>query len=119
MTTEVLGTERLADTLSRAARDIEHPEAAQEAAGRLIASRGASYAPKATGALARSITAAVEGQAVNVGSPLAYAAVTEYGGGNNIPAQPYLRPALDASTSLVAGLYLAEAQQALNRVKGV
>lgn len=114
----VEGTEELARTLDAAAKHIEHPEAAQQAAGRLLATRGRSNAPVATGALANSIQAAVEGDTVNVGSPLDYAAVTEYGGGNNIPSQPFLRPALQDSEAAIAALYLADAQAALNHVKG-
>lgn len=119
MTVTVEGSEHLAATLRHAADRIEHPRAAEEATGRLVATRGKSYAPVDTGALANSVTAAVVGAEVQVGSPLPYAGVTEYGGGNHIPAQPYLRPALANSEAAIAAIYLADAQAALNDVEGV
>ena len=114
----VEGEERLASTLNRAADQIGDMEQAGQRAADLLAQRASANAPVATGALARSVQAQVEGTEVTVGSSLPYAAVTEYGGGNNIPAQPFLGPALEASEGLIIQLYTDEAEAALATVKG-
>jgi HK97 gp10 family phage protein len=115
---EVEGNERLASTLADAAEQITDMEQASQKAGQLLEQRASANAPVASGALARSVKAQVEGNEVTVGSDLTYAAVTEYGGGNNIPAQPYMGPALEASEGLVLQIYTEQAEAALATVKG-
>jgi phage gpG-like protein len=51
-----------------------------------------------TGNLGRSVVVQVLGDGhARVGASASYARVQELGGGNNLPARPYLRPAYDAS----------------------
>lgn len=77
-------------------------EAVKEAAGRVL-NAAQRLVPVDTGALRASLAVERRGDAeYAVGSDLAYAAPVEYGyrhyqSGRQIPAQPYLRPALDAA----------------------
>jgi HK97 gp10 family phage protein len=117
VTTTVVGADRLAATLRGAADDIRDLSAAQQSAGRLVEQRSRSGAPVRTGALARSIRSSTTGAEVHVTSPLRYAGVQEYGS-NHTPAHPYMRPALSYSTPIIVGLYEADVQRALAKVKG-
>lgn len=116
---EVQGLARFRATLALARQKIREPHDALVESGRLIEQRGRSRAPVRSGRLAASITSSVAGTEATIGSAVEYAAVTEYGGGNNIPAQPYLRPALDYSQTTVLRAFEEDAQRALNGVHGV
>ena len=116
---EVEGLTRFRATLAGAIRRLETPTDALEASGRLLEQRGRSGAPVRSGRLAGSLRAAVSGPTVEVTSALPYAAVTEYGGGNNIPAQPFLRPALANSEPLIMRAFTDMANEALSTVEGV
>lgn len=116
---EVQGLARFRATLALARARIAHPTDPLDEAGRLIEQRGRSRAPVRTGRLAASLSSSTNDTEATIGSSIAYAAVTEYGGGNNIPAQPYLRPALDYSAVVVLRLFEDHAQQALHGVKGI
>ena len=116
---EVEGLARFRATLASAIRRLETPTGALEDSGRLLEARGRGAAPVRSGALAGSLRAAVSGPTVEVTSALPYAAVTEYGGGNNIPAQPFLRPALANSEPLIMQAFTKEANEALSTVKGI
>jgi phage gpG-like protein len=116
---EIDGLTRLRMTLASAAGDVAEPKAALEASGRLLEARGRGLAPVATGALAGSLRASSAASEVSVSSALPYAAVTEYGGGNNIPAQPFLRPALANSQPLIEAAFMADMEKALSKVKGI
>lgn len=115
----VEGLARFRLTLAAAKHRIAEPEAALTASGRLVEQRGRSGAPVASGSLARSLASIGEPTAVTVQSALPYAAVTEYGGGNNIPAQPFLRPALANSQPLIEKEFWTYAETALHMVKGI
>jgi HK97 gp10 family phage protein len=115
---EVVGLARFTASLDDAARELEEPDALEDA-GRVVQLRASSNAPKLSGTLSRSIRADAGGQDVTVGSDVVYAGVQEYGSAvRNIPAQPYLRPALEDSTGEVVDLFARDAQKALSHVKG-
>lgn len=115
---EVEGAEQLASTLRRAADDIEQPERALDDAGRLVATRARGYAPVDTGALANSIEASREGAEVKVGTGIGvYAGVQEYGS-SHTPAHPYMRPALDYSSTVIVNYVRRDVDAALGKVKG-
>ena len=115
---DVEGDERLAATLDNAADDLTDMHDALEQAGRIVQARARAGAPVRTGALARSITATATATEVQVGPHVGvYAGVQEYGSATT-PAHPYLRPALDASNTLILGVFTEETNQALHRVKG-
>ena len=114
----VEGGDTFAATLNAAAAGLAHLDQAEGEAGRIVVMRAASLGPKLSGALANSVTADAFGDGVAVGSGLPYAGVTEFGGGNNIPAQPYLVPALVESTDQVLAAYTKGAQAELAKVKG-
>lgn len=116
---KVEGLARFQATLAAAKRRIAQPEEALREAGRLVEQRGRGRAPVRSGRLAMSIRSVTEKAAVTVGSSLDYAAVTEYGGGNNIPAQPFLRPALAQSEPLIMQAFVNDAQKALDGVHGI
>jgi phage gpG-like protein len=116
----VEGMARFRVTLAAATARIQNPTKALDTAGRLVAQGGQVRAPVVTGRLAGSIRASTaDGEAV-IGSALPYAGVQEYGwAGHGIAAQPFLRPALDASEALVLRAMEADAQAALSIVKGI
>jgi len=116
---EVEGLARLRITLAGALERIREPTDALQDSGRLLETRGRSGAPVRTGRLAGSLRAAVSGPTVEVTSALPYAAVTEYGGGNNIPAQPFLRPALANAEPLIMRVFTDSANKALSTVRGI
>lgn len=117
--TEVEGVTRLRFTLGRFGDDLDDLEAADNASARLLQQRARGAAPVRTGRLAASLTATVKADAAGVGSPLVYARVQEYGAPSiNVPAQPYLRPALANSQRAVVDLYRADVARQLNKVKG-
>lgn len=118
-TVEIEGLARFRVTLASAVRAIETPTEPLQASGRLLEQRGRAGAPVRSGALAGSLRTAVSGPTVEVASALPYAAVTEYGGGNNIPAQPFLRPAMANAEPLIVKAFADDAQKALATVKGI
>lgn len=71
-------------------------DAAVLAVANVGAGRAVKLAPVDKGILRSDIAAfAVKAGVSGYGSNLIYAPVQEFGGGNNIPAQPYLRPSAD------------------------
>lgn len=115
--TEVEGDEALRATLGRVAGELDNLEAAGTKAGQAVKYRAQANAPVLTGALSRSITATATGTTVEVGASVPYAGFVEYGT-VNVPANPYLRPALDAATGEIVAAYTEEIQQLLYTVKG-
>jgi HK97 gp10 family phage protein len=115
--TEVEGAAELQASLSRVAANLDNLPTAGQAGGRAVQQRAASGAPVRSGALARSIRAEATGNEITVGSAVRYAAFQEYGTVHT-PASPYLRPALEASTSTIVDAYTGEIQGLLETVKG-
>lgn len=117
LTMDVDGAVQLQATTAEAIRGLESLD--MDEVGRIVALRGSSNAPKLTGTLSRSIHATTSGPLeVDVGSDLDYAAVTEFGGGNNISAQPYLRPALLDSTDAVLAQVGREVADEVSKIHG-
>jgi hypothetical protein len=115
---EVVGAERFAATARTAARKLD--QLAPDAAGRLVALRGRSEAPRRSGRLAGSVTAGTDGGDVTVSSRLIYAGVIHNGWpGHNISANPFLARALTSSKGEIQRTYTADAQDALSHIKGV
>ena len=115
--TTVEGDAALRATLGRVADNLDNLTEAGQAGGREVQRRAQSGAPVSTGALARSIRAEATGTEITVGTPIPYAPFQEYGTVNT-PASPYLRPALEASTTQIVDAYTGEIQNLLQTVKG-
>lgn len=114
---EVEGAEQLDRTLSAVAEDIGDMGAAAGKAAQTVRTRASSLAPVDTGNLARSIRADAGPTEVTVGTDIPYGPYQEYGT-ITVPASPYLRPALEASTNAIVDAYTAEVQSKLATVKG-
>lgn len=91
---------------------------AGDASARLVAQAAAVRAPVRSGRLSTSLRAGKRDVTAYVASSTDYALVTEYGGGNNIPAQPYARPALSTSQPAIEALYRGECVTVVNGVHG-
>jgi len=115
--THVEGAEALASSLNRVAGELDDLTAAGTKAGQAVKVRAAHGAPVNTGALARSVYAEASGTEVVVGARAPYAGFQEYGTVTT-PASPYLRPALEASTTEIVAAYTEEIQTKLETVKG-
>jgi phage gpG-like protein len=116
---EVVGRERLAATLHRAADQLAHMDNATEQAANLIRVRAQGRAPKHTGALAGSIRASHTGATAEAASSRVYAGVQEYGWpGHHIAAQPYLRPAAEDTEGVWINYYRAELVRIIGTVEG-
>lgn len=113
---DVDGAVQLDASIAECVRGMESLDGAE--AGRIIVQRASGNAPKLSGALARSITASTSGTEVEVSSSLDYAPVQEFGGGNNIAAQPYMRPALLDSTDAVVAAYGRAVAHEVSKIHG-
>lgn len=114
---EVEGADKLASTLRDAADDIDEPTRALDASARLVQTRARGGAPVDTGALSNSIEARRAGATVEVVAGMPYAPYQEYGT-VNVPAHPYMRPALDYSETVIVGYFKADTDASLRKVKG-
>jgi hypothetical protein len=120
VTVTLEGGDNLTRTLEGAARDLGDLSPAHRRAADLVAQAARARAPRRSGRLASTIQGRGdrEGAAVVVGA--VYAGVQEYGwAARRIPAQPYLNPAAEATTTAWTGEYQAEVQDILGTVKGV
>lgn len=114
---EVDGAEALSSSLAAVGGSLDDLQAAGATAGQAVRTRAQANAPVNTGALARSIRADATGTEVTVGAYVPYAAFQEYGTVNT-PASPYLRPALEASTTQIVDAYADEIGKKLDSVRG-
>lgn len=115
--TEVEGAAELDASLHRVAGQLDNLETAGIKAGQLVKQRAAAKARVDTGALVRSIRADATGSTVTVGAYASYAAFQEFGT-VYVPASPYLRPALEASTTQVVDAYTGEIETLMESVRG-
>ena len=114
---DIDGADRLTQTLGQAADRL--PAIAPPAAAQIVAARARQLAPVRTGVLAASIAPVIREGAVEVSAGTEYAAVQEYGSrARNIPAQPFMRPALEETQAQIAEAYTAEVGAILAEVKG-
>ena len=117
---EVLGADRLASTLNRAASDLgDLGDTAAEVA-ESVASDARSRAPYVSGTLSRSIQVGMRRKnEARVVAGAIYAGVIEFGWPRrNIAAQPYLRPAVDAAETKVLTAYAKGVGKTLAKVRG-
>ena len=97
----LVGTQAALKALKKVGDDYENKlQAAVKSAGLIVQNAAKPKAPFKTGNLRSSIHVGdvykvPKGYACQVGTDVVYAAVQEFGGGNNIPPHPYMRPALD------------------------
>ena len=120
---ELVGADRLRRTLGAAADDLDDMTKPHAQAATVVVPRARAGAPVGeTGRLAGSVRGkgtktAAEFSAGGPGIP--YAAVQEYGyAAHNIPAQPYLTPAIENTESSWIGFYEADLESVLGQVKG-
>lgn len=116
VTATVEGGAQLQATTRQAVAGLESLDGSE--AGRIVSLRASSNAPKLTGVLARSIHATQSGPEVSISTDVEYAAVQEFGGGNNISAQPYMRPALADSQAAIEAAYGREVSKEVSHIHG-
>lgn len=114
----VEGADRLAATLSVAAADLGNLDHAAAATSRVVATAGRYNAPRRTGVLAASVRAMPEGGTGAVGTSVRYAPFVHYGT-RYMRARPFLTNATRQTEPVWVGLYTADADRALARVRGV
>ncbi len=91
-----LAVAAMSDVLERAVRD--ELSRSSHTRGTPTPAPPGSPPSQVTGALGRSVVTRIFGNGrVEVGATAPYARVQELGGGNNLPARPYLKPAYEKS----------------------
>lgn len=119
MTVEIVGGETFARTLRQFGEDIQALTDAHAAAGDAVATAAAARARRRTGALASSFAGHPAESGVQVGSPLRYAGVQEYGWARHGITPSYaLTGALEDSADQVEAIYTDAVDAALSRVSG-
>jgi hypothetical protein len=117
---ELVGGDTFARTLRDFGRELDSLTDAHAAAGAVVADAAAQRARRRTGALAGSFAATVADHGVQVGSPLPYAGVQEFGWPRrHITPSRALTSALDASTGRVDQIYTAAVTAAASHVRGM
>jgi HK97 gp10 family phage protein len=115
----VHGDENLVRTLRQAAAEVADMEDANRQAADLVAESGRGRAPVETGALRDSITVEVTREVGRAAAAVDYAGVQEWGWrARNIPAQPFLVPALLDNQGRIEDLYERALDAAIGKVKG-
>lgn len=115
----VEGAATLEATTDNAIHGLQDMSDAGEEAGRIVAQRASSGAPKLSGVLSRSIHADVSGAEVTVTADASYAVYMEYGvASHNIAAHPYMRPALADSQSQVLAAYAKQVRNEVGSIRG-
>jgi phage gpG-like protein len=103
MDIQVTGVGDVVRAMRRVGRGCDDLDKAFKSVGDVVAARARTLAPRSTGRLASTIRTSRGGRYVSVGAggaSVPWAGVHEYGWARrNITAQPYLRPAVDASTA--------------------
>lgn len=119
-TVEVRGADTLARTLRTAADEITHLDAAHQAAGAAVAAKARPRTRRQTGRLAASWTTRVTADGAEVGSPVHYAGVQEYGwAAHNITPSRALTGGLGDATDDVARIYFTAVDTAIGKVRGI
>jgi phage gpG-like protein len=120
VTVEVRGADTLARTLRTAAQEISHLDAAHQAAGAAVAAKARPRTRRKTGRLAASWTVRVTADGAEVGSPVNYAGVQEYGwAAHNISPSRALTGGLADATDPVARIYFDAVDGAIGKVRGI
>jgi len=115
----VLGADRLARTMRRAATDIADHRALNARAAAAMARGMRDRAPKRRGVLAASVGPDSGKDFASAGTPLRYGAVQEYGSpARHLPAQPFARPTLEDQAPEYLGDLNDAIQDDLDRVRG-
>lgn len=115
----VTGDENLVRTLRAAAADVADLSDVNRQAAELVAESGRGRAPVDTGALRDSITVEVTREVGRAAAATEYAGVQEWGWrAHNIPAQPFLAPALLDNQGRIEDLYAKALETAIGKVKG-
>lgn len=118
---ELVGEDRLAYTIKRAGRrlDDEVGDANREVT-QYVQSRARVLAPVRTGRLMSSITTGSDSEIGEVGTPLVYGAVQEFGWpGHGIRAQRYLARAAGQARARATASYINAARESVRGIKGV
>lgn len=121
MTTRITveGDTMLAATLRRAAGELGDLASTGRAAGEIVRARAASNAPKRTGRLSGSVTAAATRTEVVIASGVVYAARVNYGMPSvGQPAQPFMSDALGDTQKEVVARYERAVNTAVSHVRG-
>jgi hypothetical protein len=116
----ITGADTLARSLTKAAEELEDLEEAQQKTASLIASAAASRAPVGpSGRLAGSIRGRVTKGQVRIESGVPYWGPIHWGWpARNISANPFIVDAAIALESQWVDEYRADAQEALDKVRG-
>jgi len=118
-TVELVGGAQYARTMHQLADDVQHLTDAHAAAGAEVARLAAGRARRRTGALAASFGPLVTDAGVEIGSPLVYAGVQEFGWARHgITPSLALTSALDDSAPAVERIYFAAIDAAVSHVRG-
>jgi phage gpG-like protein len=118
-TVEVLGADRLAATMGRAAHDLGDLGAANSRAGEAVANPARSAAPRVTGALAASIRTDRDRDGATVSATVVYASVINYGwAAHGIAANPFLTGTFERQERTVVDVYAAELDNIVGRIRG-
>lgn len=116
---EVRGAERIHATTDKAVHEIENLRAGNERAAQHVAETARTLAPKLTGTLAGSVFTEVAPDRFVVATDLVYGSVQEFGAPRiNVPAQPWMRPALAQQQEQVMTDLSANVQHALDGIHG-
>lgn len=112
---ELVGVDRLASTVGRAARDLGDMTAPGRTVAQSIARSARSRAPIRTGALAGSIDSEASQLAAQAWAGVEYARFVEYGPPR---PQPFMGPALDEVAPDVEREYGDAVAKVISRVEG-
>jgi len=116
---QVTGADTFARTLRAFGDELVHLDVAAAAAGDQVAALAAARARRRTGALAASFGALVTDAGVQIGSPLRYAGVQEFGWARHgITPSLALTSALADSAPAVQRIYTDAVDTALGKVRG-
>jgi hypothetical protein len=116
---ELVGGDTFARTLRGFGNDLRALTDAHTAAGAAVIDAVQLRARRKSGALAGSFSADVADTGVQIGSPLIYAGVQEYGWSRrHITPSLALTSSLDDSTDRIETIYAVEIDGALQKVSG-
>lgn len=119
-TVKVEGAENLQRTLGNAGRELGDLRGANTAAGAFVASASSSAAPRVTGMLAASVHANAVDDGTEIGSSLVYAGPIHNGWPrHHIVAQPFIRETAARTQPTWVGMYAANLERIVSKIRGV